>query len=200
MTKNNQPKRRRTWLKGAVGLLLAKLPFKAIANTSEPATTLRTTPACNGKPSLPQTAGPFFSPDSPRRTNLLNYPEKSGQPLSLALKVVDKTCQPIESAMVEIWCCNTAGEYDNTGFHLRGHQLTNDDGLCQFELIQPGSYGNAWFRRTPHLHAKVTTAEGKSLTTQLYFPNHELNSVDGLYNPALELTIQRTKAQFVFVI
>jgi protocatechuate 3,4-dioxygenase beta subunit len=62
------------------------------------------------------------------------------------------------------------GLFDTVGKQfLRGHQVTDADGIARFETIYPG-----WYRgRTVHIHFKIRTdpsaESGHEFTSQLYF-------------------------------
>lgn len=158
------------------------------------------TPSCPAQQTASQMEGPYYTPKSPKRSNLLNKPEPGATPLNLLFKVINRRCEQVPNVAIDLWCCDAGGNYDNKGMHLRGHQITDPAGLCRFELIKPGSYGNAWFSRTPHLHVKLLQPNGKVLTTQLYFPGHPLNESDGLFDPSLLLSLDGHAGQFVFVV
>lgn len=164
---------------------------------------LAQTPACDDKPTPRQIEGPYYTPQTPRRSQL-----SDGLPGSLLVlegRVLSTLCEPIANAIVDLWSCDSEGEYDNTGFKLRGHQITDAQGRFRFETLMPGSYGNSSFRRTPHLHVKVQGPSAPLLTTQLYFPDEPLNQRDSFFNPALLVTLkqnpQRSRlASFDFVL
>jgi protocatechuate 3,4-dioxygenase beta subunit len=150
------------------------------------AQSLETTPACDDgdEPTTAQTEGPYFTRNSPERSDL-REPGMQGTPIVLAGLVLTRSCAPISGALVELWHANDAGEYDNEGFHLRGHQFTGENGIYRFATFIPGLYPG----RTRHFHAKFQ-APGKSvLTTQFYFPNESSNERDRLFDPALLLRI-----------
>jgi protocatechuate 3,4-dioxygenase beta subunit len=86
---------------------------------------------------IEQTEGPYFTPNSPERTSLLEE-GMPGTPLRLSGFVVNTSCEPIENALVDFWHCDDAGEYDNVGYGLRGHQFTDATGAYQLETILPG--------------------------------------------------------------
>lgn len=113
-------------------------------------------------------------------------------------RVLNTACQPVPNAIVDVWGCDSEGEYDNTGFKLRGHQLTDAQGRFRFETLMPGSYGNSTFRRTPHLHVKVQGPGTPLLTTQLYFPDQVLNLRDSFFNPDLLVKWAHDKSQALF--
>jgi protocatechuate 3,4-dioxygenase beta subunit len=155
--------------------------------------TLAQTPECADSATPRQIEGPFYTPETPRRSNLVD-----GLPseiLVLEGRVLSTTCRPIANAIVDLWSCDSEGVYDNTGFKLRGHQITDSQGRFRFETLMPGSYGNASFRRTPHLHVKVQGPATPLLTTQLYFPDQALNRRDGFFDPALLLKFEQNSAQ-----
>lgn len=153
---------------------------------------LNPTPSCDDgdDPTPPQTAGPFFKPRSPQRSSLIE-PGITGTRLMLDGTVATRSCAPVSGALIDLWQANAKGLYDNTGYRLRGHQFTDADGRFRFETIVPGSYDG----RTRHLHLRAQAANGRILTTQLYFPGEALNNRDGLFNPALLMQTRTTGGQ-----
>lgn len=155
----------------------------AATGTTSTQATLPPTPQCtdeDDEPTLAQTEGPFFTPDTPERTSLLE-PGMSGTKLLLTGDVVSTGCVPVAGALIEFWQCDDAGEYDNTGYRLRGHQFAGANGEYTLETIVPGLYPG----RTRHIHVKVQAANQPALTTQLYFPGESRNDSDGIYDPSL---------------
>jgi protocatechuate 3,4-dioxygenase beta subunit len=148
------------------------------ATASPTATQLAPTPACvdDDEPTVAQTEGPYFTPDSPERTSLLEA-GIAGTTLLLTGSVVSTSCEPVANALVDFWQCDDAGEYDNAGYRLRGHQFTDADGSYRLETIVPGLYPG----RTRHIHVKVQAPDKPVLTTQLYFPGEARNQQDGIY-------------------
>jgi protocatechuate 3,4-dioxygenase beta subunit len=149
---------------------------------------LAPTPACHDgdEPTLAQTEGPFFKPSSPERIELLEA-GMAGQPIELVGFVLSRDCKPIAGALLEFWQADDKGNYDNSGFRLRGHQFTDADGRYRLKSIVPGSYVG----RTRHFHVKVQPNGGRVLTTQLYFPGESKNRSDGLFRK--ELLIRTAK-------
>jgi len=144
------------------------------------------TPACgHGEDSTPrQMEGPFFRPRSPRRTSLLDT-GVGGTRCIVSGLVLSTACQPVEGALLDFWQCDDAGNYDNSGYRLRGHQFTDGSGRYRLETIVPGLYPG----RTRHIHVKVQAPSRPVLTTQLYFPNEPGNRDDFLFRPDLLLSI-----------
>jgi protocatechuate 3,4-dioxygenase beta subunit len=145
-------------------------------------TPLSPTPACHDgdEPTLAQTEGPFFKPSSPERVELIEA-GMAGQPIELVGFVLSRNCKPIAGALLEFWQADDKGQYDNSGFRLRGHQFTDADGRYRLKSIVPGAYPG----RTRHFHVKVQPSGGRVLTTQLYFPGEAKNRSDGLFRKEL---------------
>ncbi|MBI4673290.1 MAG: intradiol ring-cleavage dioxygenase [Chloroflexi bacterium] len=148
---------------------------------------LEPTPACgdtDDNPTPAQTEGPYFTPGSPERASLLES-DMQGAKLVVTGIVQSTECQPIARALLDFWQCDDAGVYDNAGYTLRGHQFTDEQGRYRLETIVPGVYPG----RTRHIHVKVQAPNNPVLTSQLYFPGEPRNRTDGIYNPALEMTL-----------
>jgi protocatechuate 3,4-dioxygenase beta subunit len=145
------------------------------------------TPACDDgddDPTPAQTEGPYFKPSSPERRTLVEA-GVGGTPLTITGRVVTSTCLPIAGALLDFWQADHNGQYDNSGFRLRGHQYTDRDGRFSVTTIVPGLYS----RRTRHVHVKAQAPNHPALTTQLYFPDEPQNRRDSLYRPALLLEL-----------
>jgi protocatechuate 3,4-dioxygenase beta subunit len=152
------------------------------------------TPAC-GRPTPPQSAGPFYTPDTPRRQRLIE-PGIRGEPLTLTGRVLTPACAPVAGALLDFWQCDADGHYDNRGYRLRGHQYTDADGRYRLETIFPGTYPG----RTPHLHVRVQQPGGRLLTTQPYLDGHPLNARDFLYDARLVMLANGGALRFDFVL
>jgi protocatechuate 3,4-dioxygenase beta subunit len=144
------------------------------------------TPGCEDgdEPTIPETAGPYFKPQSPLRSDL-REPGIAGRPVELTGHVLTRTCRPLAGALVDLWHANDSGEYDNKGFRLRGHLFTDPAGRYAFRTILPGLYPG----RTRHYHVKVQAPGSALLTTQFYFPNEERNQTDGLFRSELVMRV-----------
>jgi len=145
--------------------------------------TLPSTPACS-EASPAETEGPYFKPQSPERTSLIE-PDMAGTKLVLTGYVLSTACQPVAHALLDFWQADERGVYDNAGFRMRGHQFTDERGRYALETIVPGVYTG----RTRHIHVKVQSPRGRLLTTQLYFPDEPRNARDSLFQPKLLIAI-----------
>lgn len=120
-----------------------------------------------------QTEGPYYKPDTPERNSFFEE-GMPGTRLVLVGYVLDQDCQPLPNAWLDFWQADANGEYDNTGYRLRGHQFTDAQGRYYLETILPGLYSS---RPIEHIHVKVRPEGGQEITSQLYFPQQP---VDGL--------------------
>ena len=148
-------------------------------------------PACNG-PTPEQTEGPYYTPNTPER-NILFEPGMTGERLIVVGYVLDPNCQPILNAWLDFWQADANGVYDNTGYTLRGHQFADSQGRYFLETVMPGEYPG----RTEHIHVKVQAPNGTVHTSQLYFPNAAGNTSDGIFDPALIVTLEEREGYYV---
>ena len=164
----------------------------SLAQDSGSTPILAPTPACGDTEdfaeTLQQTEGPYFTPNSPERADLLE-PGMPGTKLVVTGYVYSTGCAPIGNALVDFWQCNDAGVYDNTGYTLRGHQFTDAEGRYELTTIVPGIYTG----RTRHIHVKVQEADQPILTSQLYFPDVPENATDGIFDPSLVMDFSDTE-------
>lgn len=115
--------------------------------------------------------GPFYRPHAPIRSDL-TYNGLVGTRIILKGKVFKSDCiTPLVGALVEIWHCNSEGEYDNDTkeFRQRASLHTNDKGEYSFKTILPGKYLNGELYRPSHIHFRVTEKSSKELISQIYF-------------------------------
>ncbi len=136
-------------------------------------------------PTPAQTEGPYFTPNSPQRTSLLES-GLAGTRLIVTGRVLGTDCRPIARALLDFWQADDRGAYDNRGFRLRGHQFADETGRYELETILPGLYTG----RTRHIHVKVQAPNQPVLTTQLYFPDEPANETDGIFDPALVMEVE----------
>src|SRR5438067_13612368 len=128
------------------------LALSACGGTSTTASTTNTpSSAANGSPAAAstgacptqltpaQTEGPYFKPGSPARTSLVET-GMTGTRLVLSGRVLTPACAPVAAATLDFWQADASGNYDNSGYRLRGHQLSDAAGRYNLETILPGEY------------------------------------------------------------
>ncbi|KAM5343317.1 hypothetical protein ACJ41O_014283 [Fusarium nematophilum] len=107
------------------------------------------------------TAGPYYIVGEYLRSNVIEAEFCDGVPLFLEVQYVDvSTCEALPKLAIDVWNCNATGVYSgvsagagpNTTF-LRGIQITDHDGVAQFETIFPGHYSG----RAVHTHLLTHT-------------------------------------------
>ena len=168
---------------GAMGAAGAALAFGCGASPTSPDTTSsNTTPtgstnaACAVTPS--ETAGPYPSLVDLYRSDIREG--KTGTQLTLTVKVVNVNagCAAVAGADVEIWHCDSGGNYSEYGTqttqnYLRGIQTTKSSGEATFTTIYPGWYQG----RATHIHLEVTMNGRSVKATQIAFPEAINNTV-----------------------
>jgi protocatechuate 3,4-dioxygenase beta subunit len=173
--------------------LLGLVGCSADAGAAAVATSLDPTLACadddDATPTQAETEGPYFKPSSPERTSLLEA-GMQGTPLLVSGAVLTRSCQPVKGALLDFWQADDSGEYDTSGFRLRGHQYADAEGKYFLETIVPGLYPG----RTRHIHVKVQAPGQPVLTTQLFFPGEPRNARDGIYRASLLLAVRNEGA------
>ncbi len=179
--------------------LSAPTPIGAAAYPVVPVT--GSGPACHAPAALTpaETEGPYFKSGSPERASLIEAGTQ-GTRLVVSGFVLTTDCRPVAHALLDFWQANADGQYDNSGYTLRGHQFTDASGHYQLTTIVPGLYPG----RTEHIHVKVQAPGGPLLTTQLFFPGVTQNDSDGFFDPALVMALQNSQdgetARFDFVV
>jgi protocatechuate 3,4-dioxygenase beta subunit len=172
---------------GAAGAALAfgcgGSPTSPDNSTSTSTTTTGSTNAvCAVTPT--ETAGPYPSLTDIFRSDIRDG--KTGTLLTLTVKVVNVTaaCEAVANANVEVWHCDSAGNYSEYGAqtaqtYLRGIQTTNGNGEVTFTTIYPGWYQG----RATHIHLEVTINGVSRKVTQIAFPESVNNTVyrSGVY-------------------
>ena len=172
---------------GAAGAALAfgcgGSPTSPDTSTSTSTTTTGSTnAACAVTPT--ETAGPYPSLTDIFRSDIRDG--KTGTLLTLTVKVVNVTaaCAALANANVEVWHCDSAGNYSEYGTqtaqtYLRGIQTTNSNGEVTFTTIYPGWYQG----RATHIHLEVTINGVSRKVTQIAFPESVNNTVyrSGVY-------------------
>ena len=131
-----------------------------------------------------QAEGPFYLDVDSLRRNIAEG--KAGVAMRVQIQVQSAGCSPLENLAVDLWHCDAGGVY--SGFpgqlggldttrqtFLRGTQVTDADGVAEFETIYPGWYPG----RTTHMHFKVRSAASMEATSQIYFPEDVTSEVYG---------------------
>jgi protocatechuate 3,4-dioxygenase beta subunit len=163
----------------------------ADATTEPTGSSAEPTLACvdddDAEATLAETEGPYFTPNSPERSSLLES-GLQGTLLTISGLVLTRSCRPVQGALLDFWQADDGGSYDNEGYRLRGHQFTNASGAFRLETIVPGLYPG----RTRHIHVKVQAPGQPILTTQLFFPGESGNASDGIYHDSLLMQIEES--------
>lgn len=149
-------------------------------------------PVCDSGPTPEDGQGPYYLSAAPERTSLIEA-NTQGERLIVVGYVVNQDCFSIPYAKLDFWQADANGEYDPTGFVMRGFQYTDNKGRFYLETVLPGIYGSRPIR---HIHVKVQAPNGPILTTQLYFPE---GPIEGL-TVTLEQRDGFLLAIFTFVI
>lgn len=176
MNRRNFPDRRGFIGAGLILAAGATAPARLLAQSGR----LPPTPECAPGRTPAQTEGPYYSSRTPLKTSF--RADAQGEPIVLAGKVLSTRCSPIAGAWLDFWHADAQGEYDNSGFRLRGHQFSAADGSYRLETILPALYTG----RARHIHVKLRAREGaRILTTQVYFPGDTGNTRDSLFRTEL---------------
>ncbi len=148
---------------------------------------LAPTPECHDEPTEAQIEGPFYTPRSPERADLLERDAKA-RVVELSGFVLTRSCQPVPRVLVDLWHADDRGDYDNRGYRYRGHLITDAKGYYRFRTNLPGLYPG----RTRHFHVKILSVGRQLLTTQFYFPDEPGNSRDEFFRR--DLTMRTAEA------
>jgi protocatechuate 3,4-dioxygenase beta subunit len=156
--------------------------------------------------------GPYYRASAPFRTDLRTGITK-GVLFTLRGRVYGVGCKvPLTDAIVDIWQADSDGHYDNDGtlmvpasdYRLRGRAKVDATGYFEVKTIIPGHYLNGSQYRPAHIHAKVSAAGHRLLTTQLYFEGDPYNSIDPFIKKPLIMKIEdvgsEKRATFDFVL
>lgn len=147
--------------------------------------------ALSGTPEFLETEdnqeGPFYKAGAPKRWSLAGN-GVPGTPFELTGRVFSTRGAPLAGAELDIWQANDSGDYDNSGFTLRGIVTADENGVYKLRTILPRHYKTGPNTYRPaHLHFKLRAPGCKELTTQLYFKGDPYNYVDGSVRPSLIL-------------
>ena len=185
---------------GAAAIGLGATAFTGFRVRAQDDGTVVATPEANCVLTPELTEGPYYLDGSLLRKDVTEG--VPGIPLKLRILVNDPTaCAPVADAAVAIWHCDAQGFYSGVDANrpggdttaeevaaaaearwLRGIQVTDKEGIVEFDTIYPGWYAG----RTVHIHLKVTvdgsegeTYEGGTVahTGQLFFDEAVSNDV-----------------------
>ncbi|PSJ17268.1 dioxygenase family protein [Nitrosomonas supralitoralis] len=150
-------------------------------------------------PTPSETEGPFYPVKKQKDkdndlTQIDGYVGNAGgQHIVIGGQVTDVSGNPVENALLDIWQADANGRYRHPrdanparlDQNFQGWAVikTDDKGSFRFKTVMPGAYpaSGTWVR-PPHIHLKIFKPGYIPLTTQMYFPNQELNKKDLLLN------------------
>lgn len=154
-----------------------------------------------------QTEGPFYPTAFPADADsdlvqVRGAPARAiGTVLHLDGRVLNAEGRRIERATVEIWQSDSLGLYDHPrqpgrdrrdiAFQGYGRLSTGPDGRYAFRTLAPVAYPG----RAPHIHFKVTTADGRKLTSQFYLAGNAQNDGDFVFRSAVRDPRQRERIE-----
>lgn len=161
---------RRQFLKNSSLLALGSALLPSLVKGSELESS-KTIEACDPTTLDFYGEGPFYTANPPSMQNgQLASSTEPGSRMIISGRVFNLDCtQAIPNATIDVWHADDAGNYDNTGFNLRGQTTANSQGFYLFETIKPGKYLNGSTFRPSHIHFKISAPGFPTLTTQLYF-------------------------------
>lgn len=158
-------------------------------------------------PTPAQTEGPFYPAGFPADmdNDLVQVRGASaramGQVLHLEGRVIGVDGGGRPGALVEIWQCDAQGIYDHprqsgrdrrdAAFQGYGRMIVDAQGRYSFRTLKPVAYPG----RTPHIHLKVATGDGRLLTSQFYVAGDPQNERDGIYRAAARQPGQRERIE-----
>jgi len=149
------------------------------------------------KPTPSDIEGPFYpvTPQKDKDFDLTKVEGREGvakgEVIQIVGTVMDTHGKPIEDATVDIWQANALGRYNHPNDNnpaavdenFQGWAVVQSgkEGQFRFKTIKPGAYPlGRNTMRPPHIHFKVSKKGYQELTTQMYFPDEELNEKDAL--------------------
>jgi protocatechuate 3,4-dioxygenase beta subunit len=157
-------------------------------------------------PTPSQTEGPFYPRALPadRDNDLTQVAGHSdvaqGTRLYLTGRVLAIDGTPQSGVTVELWQCDVYGRYHHVGddggplddaFQGYGATTTDAEGRFSFKTIRPVAYSG----RIPHLHFKLRSPSGTSLTTQLYIKGDPTSG-----DPVLAMSPARTQEKLALTL
>lgn len=158
-------------------------------------------------PTPVQTEGPFYPAGFPADmdNDLVQVrgaaARAMGQVLHLQGRVLGVDGRAQGGALVEIWQCDAQGIYDHprqpgrdrrdAAFQGYGRIMADAEGRYSFRTLKPVAYPG----RTPHIHLKAATGDGRLLTSQFYIAGDPQNERDGVFRAAIRQLGQRERIE-----
>jgi protocatechuate 3,4-dioxygenase, beta subunit len=138
--------------------------------------------------------GPYYpvAPPDPCNAELWrgNSLPANARAMRLEGRVKNVRGKIVEGALIEIWHADPNGYYPHPSDANHKHVMRNfvgygvahsdAQGGFAFHSLTPGSYRDGSIERAPHIHIQVTGRVDR-LATQIFFPNHPLNTADRCY-------------------
>lgn len=163
--------------------------------------------AADAIPTPNQTEGPFYPTGFPADmdNDLVQVRGQQaramGEVLHLKGRVIGVDGRPLAGTLVEIWQCDAQGLYDHprqpgrdrrdAAFQGYGRMLADAEGFYRFRTLKPVAYPG----RTPHIHLKAATGDGRLLTSQFYIAGDPRNERDGVFLAAVRDPRQRARIE-----
>jgi len=158
-------------------------------------------------PTPRQTEGPFYPTGFPADmdNDLVQVrgqqAQAMGEVLHLKGRVLGVDGRPLSGTLVEIWQCDARGIYDHprqpgrdrrdAAFQGYGRIMADAQGLYSFRTLKPVAYPG----RTPHIHLKAASGDGRLLTSQFYIAGDPQNERDGIFRAAARQPGQRERIE-----
>jgi protocatechuate 3,4-dioxygenase, alpha subunit len=136
------------------------------------------------------TVGPYFGITITDANSVRSIapPDAKGERVKLVCAVFDRAGACVPDTLIEIWQADADGKYDHAAdqqaksldaaFRGFGRQITDANGVCEFETIRPGRVpGPRGKPQAPHLEVGVfTRGVLKRLATRIYFAGDPANA------------------------
>lgn len=158
-------------------------------------------------PTPGQTEGPFYPTGFPSDidNDLVQVRGQQaramGEVLHLEGRAIGVDGRPLAGTLVEIWQCDAQGLYDHprqsgrdhrdAAFQGYGRMMADAEGRYRFRTLKPVAY----LGRTPHIHLKAATSDGRLLTSQFYIAGDPQNERDGVFREAARDPRQRDRIE-----
>jgi len=120
-------------------------------------------------PPVPE--GPYYYDSKMNRSDITDG--KTGVAVTYRFTLLDRDCNPVEGAVIDIWQTDKEGVYSAFAqqgtageLFLRGFQYTDAKGEATFKAIFPGWYNG----RLTHLHGKIFIDGAEQVTTNFFYP------------------------------